>query len=365
MSDSENSVTAEKKEEEEEETGSKSIVSSLVDFLCGICPGLLSTEIHRSDLLDIGGSNAYALLERFTTSVELSTLFIEVVPQLNGGGPGEFSSSLSLLPASTVQPGVVDVVGNVRLSLETGSWHGGTSVALIKRFLGSSLSSEQPMGSQLQIMNFPNIGEGNGVFEILQVYIQCAFTPVTVAAQLAAGADKGAAAPGSSGEVLMRRLKELELALRQCQKQLEIPSVHLQPHPEVVRALSHADEGVSLDIEAIGLSNLPDGLLNEIQAGINDWVRDIRRLTQLTSLPFSGTALEEVTFWHGLGEALQATAEELESPGVIATVMLLKQAKRYLATVALDTNTGLKDALDVASDMNTFLRGFTIDALVR
>ncbi len=362
MSVSENSITA---EEDEGTTGSKRIVSNLVDFLCGICPGLLSTEIRQSDLLDSGrgGSNAYALLERFTTSVELSTLFIEVVPQLNGGGSGELTS-----PASIVQPGVVDVVGKVRLSLETGSWRGGTSVALIKRFLGSSLSPDQPMGSQLQIMNFPNIGDGNGVFEILQVYIQCAFTPVTVAAQLAAGADnKGAAAAssGSSGEVLTRRLKELELALSQCQKQLKIPSVHLQPHPEVVRALSHADEGVSLDIEAIGLSNLPDGLLNEIQAGINDWVRDIRQLTQLTSLPFSGTALEEVAFWHGLGEALQATTEELESPGVTATVMLLKQAKRYLATVALDTNTGLKDALDVASDINTFLRGFPIDALVR
>ncbi len=368
MSDNEEDCRIAENGKGEEETGSKGIVSNLVDFLCDICPGLLSTEVHRSDLLD--GSNAYALLECFSTNVELSTLFIEVVPppQLNGGGGGseEFSSSLSLVPTSTVQPSVADVVGGrVRLYLETGFWRGGTSVAFIKRFLGSSLSPEQPMGSQLQIINFPSIWEGNGVFEILQVYIQCAFTPVTVAAvQLAGAADKSAAS-GSSGELLTRRLKELELTLSQCQKQLEIPSVRLQPHLEVIEALKRADEGVSLDIEALGLSNLPDDLLNEIQAGVNDWVRDIRRLTQLTSLPFSGTALEEVTFWHGLGEALQATAEELESLGVVATVMLLKQAKRYLATVALDTNTGLKDALDVASDVNTFLKGFPIDALVR
>ncbi len=369
MSDNEEDSRTAENGKEEEETGSKSIVSNLVDFLCDICPGLLSTEVHRSDLLD--GSNVYALLERFATNVELSTLFIEVVPQpqLNGGGGGseEFSSSLSLVPTSTVQPSVADVVGGgVRLSLETGCWRGGTSVAFIKRFLGSSLSPEQPMGSQLQVINFPNIGEGNGVFEILQVYIQCAFTPVTVAAaQLAGAADKSAAASGSSGEILTRRLKELELTLSQCQKQLKIPSVHLQPHLVVVEALKRADEGISLDIEALGLSNLPDDLLNEIQAGVNDWVRNIRRLTQLTSLPFSGTALEEVTFWHGLSEALQATAEELESLGVVATVMLLKQAKRYLATVALDTNTGLKDALDVTFDVNTFLKGFPIDALVR
>ncbi len=365
-SDSHDSRAAEDKkvdEEEEEETGSKSIVSNLVDLLCDICPGLLSTDVHKSDLMD--GSNAYALLERFATSAELSSFFIEVVPQqLAGEGSGDLSP-LSKSQASTVQSGGVGavLVSGVRVSLETGSWRGGTSVAFIKRFLGSPLAPELNMGSQLQIINFPSIGEGNGVFEILKVYIQCAFTPVTVATQLS-GADKGAAS-GSLSEILTRRLKELELALSQCQKQLEIPSVHLQPHSVVVQALNNADEGVPLDIESLGLSNLPDAMLNEIQAGVNEWVRDIRRLTQLTSLPFSGTTLEEVTFWHGLSEALHATAEELESPGVVATVMLLKQAKRYLATVALDTNTGLKDALDETSDVNTFLKGFPIDALIR
>ncbi len=360
--------------DDEEKTGGspKRIVLNLVDFLCDVCPGLLSTEIQRSDLLD--SSNVYSLLERFTTNVEVSTLFIEIIvppPQLNGvdgGGSENCTLPPSLGPTSTTQPNIADVVGSgVRLSLETGFWCGGTSVAFIKRFVGSPFLTEQPLGYQLQIINFPNVGEGNGIFEILQAYIQCAFTPVTVAAtQLTGVGGKIAASSGSSGDLLARRLKELELALSQCQKHLEIPSVHLQPHIEVIEALKRADEGAaSLDIEVLGLTNLPDDLLNEIQAGVNDWVRDIRRLTQLTSLPFSGTALEEVTFWHGLGEALQATAEELESLGVVATVMLLKQAKRYLATVALDTNTGLKDAVDVASDVNTFLKGFPIDALVR
>jgi dynein heavy chain 1 len=73
--------------------------------------------------------------------------------------------------------------------------------------------------------------------------------------------------------------------------------------------------------------------------------------------------LEEVTFWLGLEEALRNIQSELDSPPVALTVSLLKAAKRFVATVALENNTGLDAAIFHVGDVANFLRAYPAPAL--
>jgi len=56
--------------------------------------------------------------------------------------------------------------------------------------------------------------------------------------------------------VLQKKLMELELALSQCQKSMEIPSVDLMPHPDIMKAASTLrDPAARIDLETLGLAS--------------------------------------------------------------------------------------------------------------
>lgn len=57
--------------------------------------------------------------------------------------------------------------------------------------------------------------------------------------------------------------------------------------------------------------------------------------------PTSGSAAEEVNFWISLERALTHIEQQLQSAEVEATLAVLKQAKRFLAAVSFETDTGI------------------------
>ncbi|CAM9242548.1 unnamed protein product, partial [Chrysoparadoxa australica] len=271
--------------------------------------------------------------------------------------------------------------GGFRVSLEVRHSEANPGVAVMKRVAGA-LEADRALQSQLQVMSFPGAYreaasdgaldqsplQGSSVFEVLQLYARQSFAAVVSSYARGEGEDEGdSGKPRGALPQLQRKIRELELALVQCQKRQEIPSVNLTPHKTIAKAAAGVPPGGKIDLEALGLSDYlqDDAFLNDVQGVVNGWVKDIQRLTRLTHTPFPDTAIEEVNFWSGLGEALRQTEEELPSTGVQITVALLKQAKRFLATVALENNTaGLKDALEISSDVMTFLRSFPVHALL-
>lgn len=79
-------------------------------------------------------------------------------------------------------------------------------------------------------------------------------------------------------------MKELELALLQYQQNIEIPEVKLVFHPVIQNAASLVREkGAPIDMETLNLEDkLQDvTFLNEIQAGVNRWIKEIQKLTKL------------------------------------------------------------------------------------
>jgi dynein heavy chain 1 len=174
------------------------------------------------------------------------------------------------------------------------------------------------------------------------------------------------------------KLRQLDVALDQVQRtHASIAVVHLHTHPTLARAaanLSPADcQNLSkMDLSTIGVSETllqDDSLLNELQRLVQtQWIASIQKVTSLPSTtPFPpvgpGSDVEEVRFWKSLEEALAAIRMELDTPQVLLSVQVLKSAKRFLATIALENNTGLDEAEGLTSDICNFLQQIPLEQL--
>lgn len=87
--------------------------------------------------------------------------------------------------------------------------------------------------------------------------------------------------------------------------------------------------------------------LNKLQGEVNSWIKAIQNVTKLNRDVASGTASQEVNFWLSMEKALEGIEEQLRSEPVVLTLDILKQAKRFHATVSFIADTGLKEATDV------------------
>uniref|UniRef100_K3WUC5 Dynein heavy chain, cytoplasmic n=1 Tax=Globisporangium ultimum (strain ATCC 200006 / CBS 805.95 / DAOM BR144) TaxID=431595 RepID=K3WUC5_GLOUD len=166
---------------------------------------------------------------------------------------------------------------------------------------------------------------------------------------------------------IKRKMKELELALLQYQQNIEIPEVNLVFHPIIQRAANLVREkGVLIDIEALGLEDKVNdvGFLNDIQGGVNKWIREIQKVTRLISEPLPGTAMQEINFWCDLNRALLGAQEKLNSPEVEITLVVLKRAKRYLATVTFSADHGLGPAIQRVASVMTLMKDFPMNSIL-
>lgn len=60
----------------------------------------------------------------------------------------------------------------------------------------------------------------------------------------------------------------------------------------------------------------------------------------------TGSATQEINFWISMESALRGIEDQLKSDGVQLTLEVLKNAKRFMATVSFIADTGLKEAND-------------------
>lgn len=233
---------------------------------------------------------------------------------------------------------------------------------------------------------------GSATFLALQMYARHCFVPAVRAIEALEleeekkeGTDGMVTPVGGEGEQtpnkrkttrimegLEDKLRELDVALGQCRRTVlgRIPHVALRAHPRIAEAAARLGSSGKMDLESVGLSESlqDDAFLNEVQSTVTHWITQIRKVTVLpASTPFpsgdsaeteSHADLEEVSFWIGLEEALKTVRSELSKPDILLTIALLKEAKRFVATIALENNTGLDDAEGHVGDVANFLRSY-------
>ena len=256
---------------------------------------------------------------------------------------------------------------------------------------GSGESKEDSKENEARSSTNP----GSATFLALQLYARHCFVPAVRAIEALEeeeekkeggigddiiDTDKAAKSSGKSTKILEGledKLRELDVALGQCRRTVlgRIPNVLLKPHPIIVEAATKLDSSGKIDLDAVGLSEYlnDDAFLNEVQSSVNHWIVQIRKVTVLPgSTPFpsgdsaeteSHADLEEVSFWMGLEEALKNIRSELSKPSVTLTIALLKAAKRFVATIALENNTGLDGADAHVTDVSNFLRQYPAPTL--
>lgn len=225
--------------------------------------------------------------------------------------------------------------------------------------------------STLQCLTLPSASSGEesttttttSILQALQIYTQQCFMP-TVQSLLQ-----------QDDEALYRlqdKLRALDVALQQTSRSAHLPSIELQIHPVIQGAVEKRGEGSTWDWEALGLLEKlnDDDFLNELQALVSSWIAQIRTVTTLKSelviqassdqAPNPDAVAHEMAYWTALQQELQHIQEQLQSPGVEGTVGLLREAKRFVATLALENNTGLEQAVTYAADMSHFLKGYPL-----
>ena len=147
----------------------------------------------------------------------------------------------------------------------------------------------------------------------------------------------------------------------------------MQPRSTGVASKKKTDK---IDWDALQLRDClnDDSFLNTIQTGVSQWIDQIRQIAVLpsstvnTSSNFNDispitTAIEEVLFWTQLSTELQSIQDQLHTPGVEITVAMLRETKRFVATLALENNTGLEQAITITNDVNQFIKPYPITQL--
>jgi len=265
---------------------------------------------------------------------------------------------------------------------------------------GGESKEDSKEGEESNNNNSTTQNEGSATFLALQLYARHCFVPAVRAIEALeeeeekkeGGGDfdsgddtSGAITPkvtstkqgGKSTKILEDKLRELDVALGQCRRTVlgRIPHVILKPHPIIIEAATKLDSSGKIDLDEVGLSNYlqDDTVLNEVQSTVNHWIVQIRKVTVLPgSTPFpsgsdasteSHADLEEVSFWLDLEESLKNIRLELSKPEIILTITLLKAAKRFVATIALENNTGLDSAEGHVTDVSNFLRQYPASTL--
>ncbi|XP_026741142.1 dynein heavy chain, cytoplasmic isoform X1 [Trichoplusia ni] len=227
----------------------------------------------------------------------------------------------------------------------------------IKR--GAVIEADKSIHSQLRLIN---LSDGSP-YETLHAFISKTMAPFFKSYVKESGrADRDGDKMAPSVE---KKIAELEMGLLHLQQNIDIPEITLPVHPLVATVIKRAsDEGRKPRVADFGDKVEDSTFLNQLQNGVNRWIKEIQKVTKLDRDPSNGTALQEISFWLNLERALHRIQEKRESIEVALTLEILKYGKRFHATVSFDTDTGLKQALATVSDYNPLMKDFPINDLL-
>jgi len=260
------------------------------------------------------------------------------------------------------------------------------SLILLKRPL--PIDPSIPLINQISVTTLPgpatlnatvtDQGPSTSAYEILQSMIHNALVPyfdANTKHSSTAGTRTRADVDSKTGiPVTKKRWNDLELSLQHLQQNVEIPEVSLAFHTVIQGAMETSEaQRTKPSLELIPKNLLQDSSFhNSLQTNVNSWIKSIQVVTKMTKDPDSGsnpqdfkfTASQEINFWLSMELALEGIEGQLESEGVQLTMSVLKNAKRFQATVSFASDTGLKEAMEKVQKYNQLMRDFPLDDLL-
>jgi len=186
------------------------------------------------------------------------------------------------------------------------------------------VESDKSLGSQIRLVV---MNEGSP-YETLHTYISSGVAPFfkSYLQETGRSAESGSDKLAPSVE---KKMAELEMGLLHLQQNIDIPEISLTINPIVAQTVAMcANENRRPKVMDFGDRVEDSKFLNDLQHGVNRWVKEIQKVTKLDRDPSSGTTLQEVSFWLNLERALLKLQEKRESLEVELTLEILRHGKR-------------------------------------
>lgn len=229
---------------------------------------------------------------------------------------------------------------------------------VIKR--ANYIESDKSIGSQVRVV----VLNDGSPYETLHSYISMGVAPFFKSYLQETGRSTESSSDKLAPSV-EKKMAELEMGLLHLQQNIDIPEISLTINPIVAQTVAGcAVENRRPKVGDFGDRVEDSKFLNDLQHGVNRWVKEIQKVTKLDRDPSSGTTLQEVSFWLNLERALLKLQEKRESLEVELTLDILRHGKRFHATVSFDTDTGLKQSLAVVNDYSPLMKDFPIHDLL-
>lgn len=292
------------------------------------------------------------------------------------GANGKCSPGKERATPLTASPGVSQHFTYTLASELTASPSCAAYIVISKRPIPIDLAI--PLSAQVQIVTLPGFTLSNNnasqdaspydiLGSILQHSVEPYFDSCTKSQRSLTGTySKGTNDARTGISAAKKKMTELGLSLQHLKQNVEIPELLLPLHPFIQNALETAEErNAKPSPELLPAAILTDSsFLNGLQATVNGWIKSIRNITKTTRDPSTGTATQEINFWLSMESRLDDIEAQLSSPGVKLTLDVLKNAKRFQATVSFSADTGLKETSDLVAKYNQLMRDFPIDELL-
>ena len=337
-------------------------------------------EEHGSLLSKSKRSETIQKCQRFASEAQVvlylrkDLLSTEQTNGVNGASGTDSPATANALANTPTEPPshyVYSLASDISFSTTTAA-----SVVIMKR--PQPLDPRHPVSDQISVVNLPGLAalstaENATVspYEILHQLVHHALAPYfdayTKSQDLLGGGKSRYDSESKTGvSGTKKKIAELELGLLHLQQNIEIPELYL-PLPDIVQETINtaASKRTRAAVETMDQVLVSDSrFLNDLQNTVNSWIKSIQAITKLSRDPKSGSAAQEINFWLSMESALEGIEGQLRSEGVQLTMDILRNAKRFQATVSFSADTGLKDASDKVQKYNQLMRDFPLDELL-
>lgn len=130
-------------------------------------------------------------------------------------------------------------------------------------------------------------------------------------------------------ENIQKHLAQLKVHLVQCQQNIIVPEIELI-HDAEIKAKNEEcrAQGRELTTEDFESRLQDPNFIKRLEKTVTQWIKDIRRITQLNHDPQQGSALQEINFWLSIERSLTHIEEQLKNPMLDVTLRLLQLAQK-------------------------------------
>lgn len=219
------------------------------------------------------------------------------------------------------------------------------------------------------MINLGYIGQDSNIFELAATYVDFSILPLFQdykSKSVGAGSQGADVSSGSAAGLdnILKGLSSLKMNLAQCRQNQDIPNVDFPIEPIIKARIESARERKQIcNINEFDDIAQDKYFLNSLNNYVNNWYRDIRKVTGLDHAIESGNALQEINFWQQMEQRLTTIKEKQGSEEVLMTLNILSQAKRYMTVMTFQHDTDIDPKLKTAKDYNKLLKEIPILSL--